>query len=85
MLFLLETIFQGSLALEQYLTGVVRFLICVKWYQSFDYFTAMSGDNDGLQDLFTRMCTVEGEINTVKSTLDNVAQTLKSLSLKIDD
>jgi len=50
------------LALEQDLAGIIRFLVCVKWYQNFDYFLAMVGDGDGLQDLFTRMSTVEGEI-----------------------
>ena len=33
----------------------------------------------------TRMGIVKGEISALKSTLDNVVQALKRLSLKIDD
>jgi len=44
----------------------------------------MAGDN-GLQSLSTRMGTIEEKIGAVKSTLDNVVQELKRLSLKIDD
>jgi len=51
----------------------------------FGYFMMMAGDDDGLQGLSTRMSTVEWEINAVKSTLDNVVQELKRLSLKIND
>jgi len=72
-------------ALERDLVGIVRFLICVKWYQRFGYFLAMARDCDGLQDLSTRMDNVEEEIRVVKSTLDSVIQELKRLFLKIDD
>ena len=45
----------------------------------------MAEDDDGLQDLVTRMNIVEREIRTIKSTLNNVVQEIKRLSLKIDD
>jgi len=45
----------------------------------------MAGNDDGLQDLSTRMDTIEGEINTIKSILNNMVQELKRLSLNIDD
>ena len=48
------------------------------------YFPVMTGDN-GLQSLFIRMGTVQRKIDVVKSTLDNVIQELKILSLKFDD
>ena len=53
--------FSGSLALERDLAGVVWFLICVKWYQSFDYFPAMTRDDES-QRLFAGMGTVEKRI-----------------------
>ena len=70
--------------LERDLASVVYFLICVKWYQSFDYFPVMTED-DRLQSLSIRMGTVERKIDVVKSTLGNVIQELKILSLKFDD
>jgi len=45
----------------------------------------MVGDNDGLQEIFTRIGTVEGEIDDVKSALDNMVQKLKRFSLKINN
>ena len=82
---LLESIFQGSLALERNLASIVRFLACVNWYQSFDCFLAMVGDDNGLQGLSIRMNTAEKRVDAVKLTLDGVVQEPKRLSLKIDD
>ena len=45
----------------------------------------MAGDGVGLQGLFIRMGTVEGEISVIKLMLDSVVQELKRLSLKIND
>jgi len=45
----------------------------------------MVGDDDGLQGFSTKMGIVEGEISTLKSTLNSVIQELKRLSLKTDD
>ena len=72
------------MALERNFASVVRFLICVKWYQSFGYFLMLAGDDDGLEDLYTRIDTIEGEISAIKSTFDNIVQELKRLCLKID-
>ena len=71
--------------LEQDLAGVIRFRICVKWYQSFGYFLMIEEDNNGLKYFSTMMGIVEEEINATKSTLNNMVQELKRLSLKIDD
>jgi len=84
-IFLSKGILYGSFVLKRDLAGVVRFLLCVKWHQSLDCFSMMAGDDDGLQSLFTRMGTVKGRIGVVKSTLANMVQELKRLSLKIDD
>ena len=65
--------------------GAVRFLICIKWYQSFNYFLAMARDDDRLQGISTRIGTIEGKISALESILNNVVQELKRLSLKIDD
>ena len=45
----------------------------------------MARDDDGLQRFFKRMGIVEGDIYTIKSTLDLMVQEIKLLSLKIDD
>ena len=45
----------------------------------------MPGDDYELQDLSIRMDTAEKKVGVIKSTLDNVAQELKRLSLKIDN
>jgi len=42
-------------------------------------------DNNGLKYFSTMMGIVEEEINATKSTLNNMVQELKRLSLKIDD
>ena len=48
--------------LEQDLAGVVRFLVCVKWYKNFGYFPAMAGDDNELQDLSKWMGIVEEKL-----------------------
>ena len=45
----------------------------------------MVGDGDGLQDLSIKIGVVEGDLTTIKSTLDSVVQELKKLSLEIDN
>jgi len=45
----------------------------------------MTGYDNGLQGLFTRMDTTEKRTNVIKSTLDSMVQELQRLSLKIDD
>ena len=85
MFFLPRIIFQDSLVLERDLIRVVRFLVCVKWYQSFSYFLMIAGDDDGLKGLAIRIDIVEGKIRVLESTLDVVVQELKRLPLKIDD
>jgi len=72
------------LTLERDLTGVVRFLICVKWDQSFDNFSTIAEDDDSLQRLSTRMGAIEGDICTIKSNLDLMVQEIKKLSFKIN-
>jgi len=51
MLFLHETIFQGSLVLERDLAGIVRFLVCISWAND-DIDEKNEEDQDGVQ---TRM------------------------------
>jgi len=60
--------------LERDITGVIRFFLCVKWYQSFGHFLAMAGDNDGLQGVSTRIDTVEGKISALELILDSMVQ-----------
>jgi len=75
--FLTWRVLQGSSALERDLTDVIwllRFPVCVIWYQSYGYFPMMVGDNDELQSLSARMGTVRRRGNTIKG-----------MSLRIDD
>jgi len=51
---------------------VARFLVCVNWYHTFGYFSAMAGDDNGLQGLSTRMGTAERRIDAIKSTLNGI-------------
>ena len=64
---------------------VVRFLICVKRYQSFSYFLMMARDDNKLQSLSTKMGAAERKVDAIKSTLNGMVQELKRLYLKIDD
>jgi len=45
----------------------------------------MAGDDDGLQDLSTRMSTAEKRVDAIKSTLNLIVPKIKKLSLKIDN
>jgi len=45
----------------------------------------ITGDDDGLQNLFTRMGIAAREISAIKLALDNIIQKIKRSSLKIDD
>jgi len=72
------------LAVERDLAGVVHFPVYVKWYQRFDNFSTMAGE-DRLQGLSTRMDIARRRDNTIKSTLDCTAQAIERMSLKIDD
>ena len=71
--------------LKRDIASVVRLLVCVKWYQSLSYFLMITGDDDGLQNLFTRMGIAAREISAIKLALDNIIQKIKRSSLKIDD
>ena len=64
-----ESIFQGSMALEQDLASVIRFLVCVKWNQSFGNFSTMVGNNDGFQGLSSTMINIaERKVGAIKLT-----------------
>ena len=45
----------------------------------------MEGEGNELQSLFTRMGSAEREVDAINSTVDNVVQEIKRLSLKIDN
>jgi len=80
-----EGSFPSSFALEWDVDDVVRFLVCVKWYQSFSYFSMMAGDNDESQSLSIRVGTIKGRLNALESTMNSMIQELMRLSFKIDD